>query len=284
VPLRLVPDCTMFTPIEPAPPTESVLVPRYVPPSVAVEVVGVEVAGVAEPPPPPPPQPARSTSARNRPNDEVRIEKHPLLVVGHTSDPALAQGVAAWVRLDLQSRPREGWLCRLPSEAWGMRSYRSLGRLCRDSALTALLVIFGHAAAYAQSPAPVASSPSAFGSSSGSAFPPVAIQGCAAKVTGNGSIAFPHRVNFDLSFLNISGKTANAVMLTIGGTDFVKAGVFAPNSATSWRIDARSFGAFQAQNCAVKAVRFTDGTEWDAPNAVLVSPAAGAPPNPSPSP
>ncbi len=103
-------------------------------------------------------------------------------------------------------------------------------------------------------------------------------------MTGNGSIAFPHRVNFDLSFLNISGKTANAVMLTIGGTDFVKTGVFAPNSATSWRIDARSFGTFQAQNCAVKAVRFTDGTEWDAPNAVLVAPAGGAPPNPSPSP
>jgi hypothetical protein len=140
------------------------------------------------------------------------------------------------------------------------------------------------ASADAQSPAPVASPPSAFGSSSGSAFPPVAIQGCAAKVTGNGSIAFPHRVNFDLSFLNISGKTANAVMLTIGGTDFVKTGLFAPNSATSWRIDARSFGTFQAQNCAVKAVRFTDGTEWDAPNAVLVAPAAGGPPNPSPSP
>jgi hypothetical protein len=73
-------------------------------------------------------------------------------------------------------------------------------------------------------------------------------------------------------------------MLTIGGTDFVKTGLFAPNSATSWRIDARSFGTFQAQNCAVKAVRFTDGTEWDAPNAVLVAPAAGAAPNPSPSP
>jgi hypothetical protein len=138
------------------------------------------------------------------------------------------------------------------------------------------------ASADAQSPASVASPPSAFGSSSGSAFPPIAIQGCAAKVTGNGSIAFPHRVNFDLSFLNISGKTANAVMLTIGGTDFVKTGIFVPNSATSWRIDARSFGTFQAQNCAVKAVRFTDGTEWDAPNAVLVTPATTPSPNPSP--
>jgi hypothetical protein len=155
----------------------------------------------------------------------------------------------------------------------------------RIGLVLSLAVLFGvSASADAQSPAPAPSSPSAFGSSSGSAFPPVAIQGCAAKVTGNGSIAFPHRVNFDLSFLNISGKTANAVMLTIGGTDFVKTGLFAPNSATSWRIDARSFGTFQAQNCAVKAVRFTDGTEWDAPNAVLVAPAAGASPNPSPSP
>jgi hypothetical protein len=62
----------------------------------------------------------------------------------------------------------------------------------RISLVLSLAVLFGvGASADAQSPAPVASSPSAFGSSSGSAFPPVAIQGCAAKVTGNGSIAFP---------------------------------------------------------------------------------------------
>jgi hypothetical protein len=82
------------------------------------------------------------------------------------------------------------------------------------------------------------------------------LQGCARHVTGNGSLAFPYKSHFDLSFQNISSKTANAVMVTIGGSDFVKTGEVAPNAVVAWRIDAASFGTFEAQNCAIKAVRF----------------------------
>jgi len=54
-------------------------------------------------------------------------------------------------------------------------------------------------------------------------------------------------------------------MVRIGGSDFVKTGEFTPNAVISWRIDAASFGTFDAQNCAIKAVRFVDGSEWSAP-------------------
>ena len=98
-----------------------------------------------------------------------------------------------------------------------------------------------------------------------SAFAPLVLQGCSRHVKGNGSLVFPYRAYFDLSFQNISAKTAIAVMVHIGGSDFVKTGEFAPKAVIAWRIDAASFGTFEAQNCSIKAVRFTDGSEWNVP-------------------
>jgi hypothetical protein len=138
-----------------------------------------------------------------------------------------------------------------------MRSDCPLGRLFRDSALTTLLVILGHAAAYAQSPAPA---PLPL-----SVIPPIVLQGCAQKRTGNGSVVFPFRSSFDLSFVNLTSKTAKVVMVRIGGTDFAKVGTFGPGSTTAWKIDAKSFGTFDAQNCSIQAIRFDDGSEWSAP-------------------
>ena len=145
-----------------------------------------------------------------------------------------------------------------------MRKFYSPGRLCRDGALVALLMALGPSAAYAQSPAP---SPS-----HASVFPPIVLQGCAEKRTGNGSAVFPFRSSFDLSFVNLTAKTAKVVMVRIGGTDFAKVGTFGPGSTTAWKIDAKSFGTNEAQNCSIQAIRFDDGSEWSAP----------PPPSPSP--
>jgi hypothetical protein len=138
-----------------------------------------------------------------------------------------------------------------------MRQSYFLRRLCRNSALAAFLVLLGHAAAYAQSPAP-APLPS-------SVIPPIVLQGCAQKRTGNGSAVFPYRSSFDLSFVNLTTKTAKVVMVRVGGTDFAKVGTFGPGSTTAWKIDAKSFGTFEAQNCSIQAIRFDDGSEWSAP-------------------
>ena len=143
----------------------------------------------------------------------------------------------------------------------------SLATLCRYATvvLTLLTVSIGGAMAQSATPAPSATPSPAPSNAPVSAFAPVVLQGCARHITGNGSLVFPYKTHFDLSFQNISAKTANAVMVRIGGSDFVKTGAFAANSVTVWRIDAASFGTFDAQNCSIKAVRFVDGSEWDAP-------------------
>ncbi len=65
-------------------------------------------------------------------------------------------------------------------------------------------------------------------------------------------------VGFDLSFVNTSDKVANLVLIRVGRTDFAKTGTFTPNAAIAWRIAAKS-----GSECAIRAVRFVDGSEWD---------------------
>ena len=137
-------------------------------------------------------------------------------------------------------------------------SHLTIGRLNRVAMLTTLWSLLGPAVALGQSPAPT-------GTPGTSVFPPIILQGCAYKVTGNGSLAFPYRSHFDISFMNTTAKTAKMVMVRIGGTDFVKVGTFKPGDVASWRLDAKSFGTFAAQNCQIQAVRFEDGSEWTAP-------------------
>jgi hypothetical protein len=116
------------------------------------------------------------------------------------------------------------------------------------------------------------------GAARSSLIPPIVLQGCAEKVDaghsnfwagrsifGNGHSAAGNAKNdqivgFDLSFVNTTNKAANIVLVRIGNTDFAKTGIFSPNAVIAWRIAAKSGG-----DCLVKAVRFDDGTEWDAP-------------------
>ena len=144
-----------------------------------------------------------------------------------------------------------------------MPKFYSPRRLCQDGVLAALLMALRPSTAYAQSaPSPPPAS----------VIPPIVLQGCAEKRTGNGSAVFPFRSSFDLSFVNLTAKTAKVVMVRIGGTDFAKVGTFGPGSTTAWKIDAKSFGTNEAQNCSIQAIRFDDGSEWSAP----------PPPSPSP--
>lgn len=144
-----------------------------------------------------------------------------------------------------------------------MRHSHFLRHLFRDSALTALLVVLGHASAYAQSPAP-APLPS-------TVIPPIVLQGCSQKVkakhasvfaTGavlSGSATGERVIGFDVSFVNTTAKVAKIVMIRIGDTAFTKIGSFAPDKVIAWRLDARP------GDCMVTAVRFEDGSEWSAP-------------------
>ena len=106
-----------------------------------------------------------------------------------------------------------------------------------------------------------------------SLIPPVVLQGCSEKVNAahsswlvgglmgraaGGNAQGAQTVGFDLSFVNTSEKVANLVLIRVGRTDFAKTGTFSPNAVITWRIAAKSGG-----DCAIRAVRFDDGTEWD---------------------
>jgi hypothetical protein len=69
-------------------------------------------------------------------------------------------------------------------------------------------------------------------------------------------------VGFDLSFVNTSAKVANLVLIRVGRTDFAKTGTFSPNAVIAWRVAAKS-----GSECAIRAVRFDDGSEWDSSGA-----------------
>jgi hypothetical protein len=105
-----------------------------------------------------------------------------------------------------------------------------------------------------------------------SLIPPVVLQGCSEKVNAahsswlvgglmgraaGGNTQGEQTVGFDLSFVNTSGKVANLVLIRVGRTDFAKTGTFSPNAVIAWRIAAKS-----GSDCAIRAVRFDDGTEW----------------------
>jgi hypothetical protein len=104
-----------------------------------------------------------------------------------------------------------------------------------------------------------------------SAIPPIVLQGCDEKVkakhwglfsNGVTTSAGGHGdqvVGFDVSFVNTTTKTASVVLLRIGSTDFAKTGTFSPGATIAWRLAAAP------GPCSIKAVRFTDGSEWDAP-------------------
>jgi hypothetical protein len=108
-------------------------------------------------------------------------------------------------------------------------------------------------------------------STSTSAIPPIALQGCAEKVkakhasiyanssTLSGNSRGDQVVGFDVSFVNTTTKTAKIVVIRIGLTDFTKIGTFSPGAVIAWRIAAHP-GA-----CSVRAARFEDGSEWTAP-------------------
>ena len=106
-----------------------------------------------------------------------------------------------------------------------------------------------------------------------SLIPPVVLQGCSEKVNAahsswlvgglmgraaGGNAQGAQTVGFDLSFVNTSEKVANLVLIRVGRTDFAKTGTFSPNAVIAWRIAAKS-----GSDCAIRAVRFDDGTEWD---------------------
>src|SRR5450631_1632835 len=113
-----------------------------------------------------------------------------------------------------------------------------------------------------------------------SLIPPVVLQGCAEKVDAGHSSFWAGRsffgggrsaagnskndqiVGFDVSFVNTTERTANLVLVRIGSTEFAKTGTFSPDAVIAWRIAAKSGG-----DCSVRAVRFDDGSEWDAPGA-----------------
>jgi hypothetical protein len=107
-----------------------------------------------------------------------------------------------------------------------------------------------------------------------SLIPPVVLQGCAEKVTAAhaswlagglirraaaGSAQGEQTVGFDVSFVNTSQKAANLVLVRVGATDFAKTGTFTPNAVIAWRLAAKS-----GSECAIRAVRFEDGSEWSA--------------------
>jgi hypothetical protein len=104
---------------------------------------------------------------------------------------------------------------------------------------------------------------------SGSAFPPVALDGCSVKRGtwfGNDAngVPFipsayqtgPSYLGFEVGFVNVSSETATLVLVNVGGTDFVEAGTFTPGARFIRRYSAAP------GPCTVKAVRFEDGTEW----------------------
>jgi hypothetical protein len=123
----------------------------------------------------------------------------------------------------------------------------------------------------------VAFTPAADAAPRQSLIPPVVLQGCSEKVNAahsswlvgglmgraaGGNAQGAQTVGFDLSFVNTSAKVANLVLIRVGRTDFAKTGTFSPNAVIAWRIAAKS-----GSECAIRAVRFDDGTEWDSAGA-----------------
>jgi len=123
---------------------------------------------------------------------------------------------------------------------------------------------------------PYAFSPAADAAPKQSLIPPVVLQGCSEKVNAaqaswfvgglmgraaGGNAQSEQTVGFDLSFVNASDKTSNRVLVRVGKTDFAKTGKFTPNAVLASRIAAKS-----GSECAVRAVRFDDSSEWDNPS------------------
>jgi hypothetical protein len=87
-------------------------------------------------------------------------------------------------------------------------------------------------------------------------IPPVVLQFCAptAVVRPN-----PNAGSMDLSFVNLSVKPAKLLIVSIGDSDVANSGTFTPGSEIKWRLPA------EPGPCKIKAVRFDDGSEWNAP-------------------
>lgn|GEM_PF-3850137 len=95
---------------------------------------------------------------------------------------------------------------------------------------------------------------------------PIALQTCAqdpkTKHTTDTMAAgsLDAKVDFDVLFVNTARKTATAIILRIGQTNYANMGTFLPGVAVSWRLTA------VPGPCEILAVQYKDGSEWIAPS------------------